>query len=272
MKTRFHILSPALLGSALLLTAHLMLPPDASLALRGITLAGAVAVVVLGLFFFWRMRRDLVRTERILDDLNRGRIPGVASEHDSGDFAGMRNKLATHLDTLRSRSRFARSLASGDFTGKYEQAGPDDELGAALLSLKESLMRSTEESEKRRLEEENRSWAAQGLAEFSKLFREAEDDLGNLARVVTRALVGYTEADVAVLYVLEESEGGEGEQFRLYGSYAFDREKHVDSVFMHGEGLVGRAAVEKEMIYLTDLPRITSRSGRDWAKTCPPAC
>ncbi len=53
----------------------------------------------------------------------------------------------------------------------------------------------------------------------------------------------------------------------LFGSYAFDREKYVHRSFEFGEGLVGRAAVEKEVIYITDLPpdyiKIRSGLGED---------
>jgi len=40
----------------------------------------------------------------------------------------------------------------------------------------------------------------------------------------------------------------------LSGSYAFDREKFSRQSFEFGEGLVGRAALEKDMIYIDDLP------------------
>ncbi len=53
----------------------------------------------------------------------------------------------------------------------------------------------------------------------------------------------------------------------LSGSYAFDREKYVYRSFQFGEGLVGRSALEKEVIYITDLPadyvKIRSGLGED---------
>jgi methyl-accepting chemotaxis protein len=82
-----------------------------------------------------------------------------------------------------------------------------------------------------------------------------------------KELVDYTEADVGALFILEDKENAEAAILKLYGSYAFDREKHKDASFGIGEGLVGRAALEKESIYITDLPpdymKIRSGLGED---------
>lgn len=157
-------------------------------------------------------------------------------------------------------------MATGDFTGHYQNLSNEDELGDALNSLKGSLKESLEDAVARRLEEENRTWSAQGLAKFSSLFREAEDNLQVLSSVVMRELVNYTEADVGALFITME-EGSGDPYLEISGSYAFDREKQIHRSFKFGEGLVGRAALEKELIYVTDLPsdyiRIRSGLGED---------
>ncbi len=128
-------------------------------------------------------------------------------------------------------------------------------------------MDSFKDSESRRREEENRTWSAQGLAKFSSLFREAEDNLHDLSRVLMKELVGYTDADVGALFITMDEEGDGEQQLELFGSYAFDREKYVHRSFQFGEGLVGRSALEKEVIYITDLPpdyvKIRSGLGED---------
>ena len=154
-------------------------------------------------------------------------------------------------------------MATGDFTGRYEKLSDEDEMGDALNRLKGSLMESMKDSEHRRREEENRTWSAQGLAKFSSLFREAEDNLHELSALLMKELVNYTEADVGALFITMD----EGHEKDLYlevsGSFAFDREKRIHRSFKFGEGLVGRCALEKEMIYVTDLPSdyIKIRSG-----------
>ena len=106
-------------------------------------------------------------------------------------------------------------MATGDFTGKFEKLSPEDEMGEALLSLKGSLMDSFKESESRRREEENRTWSAQGLAKFSSLFREAEDNLQDFSRVLMKELVGYTDADVGALFITMDQETGKEQILEL---------------------------------------------------------
>jgi GAF domain-containing protein len=81
-----------------------------------------------------------------------------------------------------------------------------------------------------------------------------------------RELVAYTEADVGALFITNEAGDGAVE-LELTGSYAFDREKYIHHSFEFGEGLVGRAALEKKAIYITDLPpdymKIRSGLGED---------
>jgi GAF domain-containing protein len=128
-------------------------------------------------------------------------------------------------------------------------------------------MGSLKDSESRRREEEHRTWTAQGLAMFSTLFREVEDNLEDLSRALLKELVHYTEADVGALFIAREEEDGEGKFLEVCGSYAFDREKFIHRSFRFGEGLTGRAAVEREAIYITDLPpdymKIRSGLGED---------
>jgi len=115
--------------------------------------------------------------------------------------------------------------------------------------------------------EENRTWSAQGLAKFSSLFREAEDNLKDLSTLLMKELVNYTNADVGALFINRDEEGEEGPYLEISGSYAFDREKQIHRTFRFGEGLVGRAALEKELIYVSDLPpdymKIRSGLGED---------
>ena len=75
-----------------------------------------------------------------------------------------------------------------------------------------------------------------------------------LYEVITE-LVYYLEAEAGGLYLVDQDSIPDREKtLHLTGCYAFDREKHLHKEILFGEGLVGRAAVEEEMIYMTDLP------------------
>jgi transcriptional regulator with GAF, ATPase, and Fis domain len=209
------------------------------------------------------LAKPLGRISRLVGKLTLGIIPDFKASRASDEIGELERKLETHVTNLKEIAAFSRSIGKGDFTGKYEKLSGEDELGDALSKLKISLMKSMEEEESRRREEEERTWTAQGLAKFSTLFREVEDNLQELSNLLMKELVAYTDADAGALFVSMDKEQGEAPCLEISGSYAFDRKKQIHRSFQFGEGLVGRAALEKELIYLTDLPAeyIKIRSG-----------
>ena len=235
-----------------------------------ISACGMVLSIVAGIVQNLWLRKPLDRVRNLVANLTKGNIPVFIAGKAADEIGELERNLEKHVNHLRGIVAFSRSMASGDFAGTLEKLGGEDELGEALLALKESLMASLRDSETRRQEEKNRTWSAQGLARFSTLFREAEDNLHDLSGLLMKELVGYTEADVGALFIVTEEED-ETESpvplLKLYGSYAFDREKYLDQTFEFGEGLVGRAAMEKDVIYISDLPpdhlKIRSGLGED---------
>lgn len=228
---------------------------------------GIAVCIIVGIVHNVWLKKPLFRIRNLVVQLSKGHMPEFSASKTANEIGDLERNLELHISNLQQIAAFARSMATGDFTGRFEKISGEDELGEALLSLKDSLMDSLKDSETRRREEENRTWSAHGLAKFSSLFREAEDNLYDLSRVFMKELVGYTEADVGALFIAMNQEDEKGQVLELFGSYAFDREKYIHQSFEFGEGLVGRAAVEKEVIYVTDLPpdyiKIRSGLGED---------
>ena len=270
MKLRFtftiKIILPYLLLASLFLLIFLTELDLGHKSIVWMSAAGTVASLVIGTIHVFWLKRPLYRIRNLVVQLTRGKMPSFKASGASDEIGDLEKHLEKYVENLHSVTAFTRSMASGDFSGKYEKLSNDDEIGEALLSLKASLMRSQQESELRRRDEEHRTWNAQGLAKFSKLFREVEDDLHDLSMELMKELVGYTEADVGALFITTDA-GDDLSELELTGSYAFDREKYVQRSFRFGEGLVGRAAMEKEQVYITDLPpeyiKIRSGLGED---------
>lgn len=220
--------------------------------LLSLSVAGMAASLLFAIVHLNWLKRPLYRISRLVAQLTRGNMPEIEASEASDEIGDLERSLGKHISNLKDIAAFSRSMAAGDFTESYNTLSNEDELGEALNALKVSLMDSLKEGEIRRREEENSTWVAQGLAKFSSLFREAEDNLLDLSTLLMKELVHYTEADVGALFITR------GEDQELYldvsGTYAFDREKQIKRSFKFGEGLVGRAALEKELIYVSDLP------------------
>ena len=270
MKFRFSftikILLPYLVIASLFLVLFVSELDKGHPLVIGLSAAGVAFSFLVGVIHVFWLKRPLYRIRDLVVQLTRGNMPSFSASKASDEIGDLERNLEKHVDNLQSLTRFTRAMASGDFTGKFEKLSGEDEIGEALLSLKGSLIDSQKDSESRRREEENRTWTAHGLAKFSKLFREAEDDLQDLSMELMKELVAYTEADVGALFITSDA-AGQNPELELTGSYAFDREKYIRQTFEFGEGLVGRAALEKEVIYVTELPpgyiKIRSGLGED---------
>jgi hypothetical protein len=259
----FKILLPYVLLMALFFLIILESRGKEQPGLLGLGIAGTVLSFLFGMIHLRWLNNPLKRVSHLVSQLTRGIFPEFRAIAKADEIGELERNLEEHVSNLKHMAAFSRSLASGDFKGEYEGLSNQDELGKALNKLKISLMESSRESEARRNEEENRTWAAQGLAKFSSLFREAEDNMDALSAKLMKELVEYTEADAGALFI-SRSDSGEGEPIlKQSGTYAFDRAKEAHHSFRFGEGLVGRAALEKELILISDLPAdyIKIRSG-----------
>lgn len=259
----FKIFFPYLLTTILFFILFLGLSEDDAPFLTWISAAGILISLGAAMVSLWWLRTPLNRVRRLVSMLTRGAIPDFRASGARDEIGDLERNLETMVNNLGKMASFTRSMASGDFSGEYRKLSSEDELGEALITLKGSLMKSQEETEKRHREEEERTWSAQGMAKFSSLFREAEDNLQDLANVLMKELVAYTSADVGALFISGEKDEKGDPELELYGAFAFDREKSIQKSFAFGEGLVGRAAIEKEAFYITEMPpdHIKIRSG-----------
>jgi CheY-like chemotaxis protein/signal transduction histidine kinase/HAMP domain-containing protein len=155
--------------------------------------------------------------------------------------------------SLTDKSEIAEAVAAGDLKRDPVPAGPDDLLGHALSRMTTSLREAKRQSERS-------DWIKTGLNVLSARVSGETDDR-RLASHVLALLVPYLGAQIATLYLMDETTG----KLTLRGSYAFSRRKALGDTLEKGEGLVGQAALERDLISVTDIPegylRINSSFG-----------
>lgn len=110
---------------------------------------------------------------------------------------------------------------------------------------------------------EAQAWIATGLSQLNDAMR-GEQSISALADNILKHLCRYLDAQVAALFILEHG------RLKRVGGFAFAQDASLPDEFEVGEGLVGQAALNKEIIVLEDIPegslRITSGLGNAFPK------
>ena len=192
---------------------------------------------------------------------------GVHSSYESGDDVGkISNSINILTGNLRKAASFTMKLGKGDFDAKLdilisENTEEEQNLALSLMNMKRSMMEIA-------LMDKKRKWVAEGLARFGDIIR-TNNEIKSFSEVVVCELVKYLNAAQAGLFVVN----AEKKQpfLELTACYAYERKKYLEKIIEPGEGLIGQAYLEQEMIRLTDVPEnfATITSGLGTAKpTC----
>lgn len=184
-------------------------------------------------------------------------IFAVLCYHISKKISAIINKQANRLKKEAGRTKmvlsFIENLRQDKLDVPSSNRQKNDPTSKALLRLRDYMIKSKAEQEKRRIEEEQRNWVAHGLAQFGEILRKSNDNLEELSYEITRYLVSYLKVNQGGVYLLNETKNGD-KYFELTACIAFDRRKYADKIINWSEGLIGRCGLEKETILLTDVP------------------
>lgn len=244
-------------------------------AIRGFVFGLVVALLILLLAADSNVYHD---SERTLSDFIRI-FPGVwvvvllpflcagAGFFLAYRMSGIIRRQNKQMKEEEKRSADILTIVEALGQGKYEEfengnRSDNDELILSLDELRKTLSQNKEKEEKRRKEEEQRTWVTNGVAQFGEILRRNQDNMEELSYNVIHYLVEYMKINQGGFFIINKDDEN-NKYFELTGHVAYDRKKFTDKKIMWGEGLIGRCGLEKETIYMTDIPAnyITVTSG-----------
>ena len=133
-------------------------------------------------------------------------------------------------------------------------------------ALANALSEVRKEMEEIARKEREGNWVTQGLARFVDILRSNNQDISKLGDRIISELVRYLDANQGGLFILSQDDEQEKAYLELIACYAYERKKYLQKRVEIGEGLLGQVYLEKEYIYLTDVPQnyvhITSGLGQ----------
>jgi hypothetical protein len=226
-----------------------------------------VLVLVSLLLAFLTVRSIVVPITYIKNTLlsmSRGILPNERINEKNDEIGEMSKALNELVSGLKALSGFALEIGRGNYNSEFKPLSEDDVLGNSLLRMRDDLKAATIEDTKRKREDEQRNWASSGVAKFSDILRQNNDKLDTLSYNVISNLVVYLDANQGGIFLINDANPLDT-CIELVSCYAFNRRKYIDKRINMGEGLVGRCILEKESIYLSDVPddyiKVTSGLG-----------
>ncbi|MEZ5071376.1 MAG: PAS domain S-box protein [Bacteroidales bacterium] len=168
-------------------------------------------------------------------------------EYEQGDEIG---QIAFSIDRIIQNqlnlAEFAEQIGEGNFKVDYEVLSHKDKLGTSITGMRDKLQIVASEDMKR-------NWTSEGLTRFNEILRDVSDDLQVASDRLLSQLIKQLDANQGFIFLINNEEEGRS-YLELVSAYAWERKKYLTKAIEIGEGLVGQAAIEKNTIFLADVP------------------
>jgi PAS domain-containing protein len=218
-----------------------------------------VIVAIILCFILYRFARKQIKSsiDTLQDEvkiLSDGNIPET-KVHTNDEFDIILEEIHTLSSNLANVKNFALEVGKGSFDSDITVFNNQGDIGASLAEMRDSLKNVSEEAR-------IRNWTNKGSAEFGDILRKFNNNIEELSDHVITFMVNYLNANQGSIFIVDEDENGE-EALHLTATYAYDRKKFLEKTIQPGQGLVGQVYLEKQSIYMKELPKnyITITSG-----------
>jgi hypothetical protein len=205
------------------------------------------------IFILIKLKREGVSRDKLLLNLRENNKKYVFDDGDF-EFRGAAKILNSSIENFKKAAQYVDKVSTGDYEVQWEGLDQENEslnkenLAGRLIKMKQRMQQVDEQNRKR-------IWQTEGVSKLSEIIRNSEQDLKELAYETTKYLSNTVKAQQAALFVYEEDEDKSNSYLELRAAYAFDRKKYLDKKLNIGQGLVGQAYKEKEIIMLTEIPK-----------------
>ena len=233
-------------------------------------LALVIGAVIIGILTITSLARPINHTKNILMSMSKGILPKEKLNEGSDEIGQMAKALNFLVQGLKDIFNFSLEIGKGNFESEFKPLSEEDVLGNSLLEMRDELKTASEEEEKRKVEDNQRHWASQGIGMFSDILRQDRENLEELSYKIISNMVKYTNSNQGGMFIINDNDK-DHVYLHMTACYAYNRKKFTKKEIEIGEGLVGRCYQEKEKIHLTEIPndyiKITSGLGEDNPKS-----
>jgi len=221
------------------------------------------------LILFWSINRPIQTMNNYLARLMKGELVSAEISPDSSNEMDLMSlQLSEFINNLKEKQQFTEDIGNGKRTNGFKLLSDTDELGNALIRMKQNLDEQTEKQIKRRKEDEIQDKINIGLADFGNILRKNNDNIDKLCNETIKALIHYMDANYGSIYIYNDEEPDDI-HLDMKATYAADRKKFITKKIALYEGIIGTCAVEKTMQIIDDIPKDYVKIGSGFGNTNP---
>ncbi len=209
--------------------------------------------------------KPILLIKNYISELVKGKIPKPVKLKNEDEVWEMSNKLNSYVDKVKEKAKFADEIGKGYLSSKFSPSSEEDILGNSLLIMQKSLQKAKLKEKERRRNEQITSWQNIGSNNLAEILRHYEKKVSKISSEITVFLVDYIKAAQGAFFITNNKENSSKQRLKLISTYAYSKIRHRKKVVFFGEGIIGTCAIEKKIIYLTNIPesyiKITSGFG-----------
>lgn len=175
------------------------------------------------------------------------------------DYRTLVSKLEEAELHQRETLEYLRTIEQNDFkvVPQLKNNGGSSDVLKKISSFQETMSSLIKTAEETR-------WHDAGMAKFNEILTHTYETQQELYDQIVSQLAKYLNANQVALFLLN-GDTGLNSKITLESCYAYQRKKFVQREFSIGESLVGQAVLEKQTIFMTNVPqnytKITSGLG-----------
>lgn len=263
--TVYHILVSLLVLLAILSSANYLLlaslAQENTEALMSILLPLlSISVIVLVIFLLFRHFKIFIPalTKLSRQIIKQEVLPDSIAKPDK-TLVPLFTSLTDIADHLQSATNFATAIKEEKLETVFKGANPDSSLINALVAMQDKLKKITTEDEERQL-------YAKGRYEIGEQLRQAQrsGNLQELFDTFLKTTITYLVANQGAIFLIDD-EQADAPFIVLAATYAYDKKRYLSKKIAMREGLIGQCILEKNTIYVEEIPsnyiQITSGLG-----------
>lgn len=230
-------------------------------------LISLILLIIILTIFFSRIVFLIRKVTNVIEKMAEGNVHSIKriDKKRNDEIGKMVKSTNIIIDNLNKLTLFAENIGRGNFDYKFEQLGEEDSLGIAILEMRNSLVKSSKEEGRREELEKQLNWASQGTNLFNRILRVDNPNLEDLCFKTLESMIVYLDAQMGGIYLKQE----DSENYELTSFIGFPKKKYENKIIKPGEGLVGQCILEKDTVFLNEIPKDFTEISSGLGKTKP---